>query len=149
MMVTTKPAVQSTRLLGPRSSYPRRKQRMFNKDLTQFMQSLSRILQSDRASEKRALLAGWRDLCVTSTKLSRCLCWICLLFVVIIVALPFFAARACHIIILCSQSKLKSCNNRELKQRRNLRRFLTNFWADRRYKKYDTWQYKYSSVKAY
>ena len=47
---------------------------MFNKDLTQLMQSLSRILQSDRASERRALLAGWRDLCVTSTKLSRCLC---------------------------------------------------------------------------
>ena len=48
---------------------------------------------------------------MTSSKSSRCLCGICLLFVVIIVALLFFVVHTCHIIILCSQSKLKSCNN--------------------------------------
>ena len=51
---------------------------------------------------------------MTSSKSSGCLCGICLLFVVIIVALLFFVVHACHIIILCSQSKLKSCNNETL-----------------------------------
>ena len=38
--------------------YPGNMQRIFNKDLTQFMQSLSRERQT-RASKRKALLAGW------------------------------------------------------------------------------------------
>ena len=38
--------------------YPGNMQRIFNKDLTRFMQSLSRERQN-RASKTKALLAGW------------------------------------------------------------------------------------------
>ena len=38
--------------------YPGNMQRIFNKDLTRFMQSLSRERQN-RASKRKALLAGW------------------------------------------------------------------------------------------
>ena len=40
--------------------YPGNMQRIFNKDLTRFMQSLSRERQN-RASKRKALLAGWSD----------------------------------------------------------------------------------------
>ena len=39
--------------------YPGNTQRIFNKDLTRFMQSLSREHQN-RASKRKALLAGWK-----------------------------------------------------------------------------------------
>ena len=40
--------------------YPGDMQRIFNKDLTRFMQSLSRERQN-RASKRKALPAGWID----------------------------------------------------------------------------------------
>ena len=52
----------SARLLGilglGSKLYPGNMQRMFNKDLTRFMQSLSSKHQN-RASKRKALLAGW------------------------------------------------------------------------------------------
>ena len=55
----------SARLLGilglGSKLYPGNMQRMLNKDLTRFMQSLSRELQN-RASKRKALLAGWTQI---------------------------------------------------------------------------------------
>ena len=57
-MVITKLTVSSAWLLGLGSKlYPSNKACMLNKDLTQFMQSLSREHQN-RASERETLLAG-------------------------------------------------------------------------------------------
>ena len=57
-MVITEPAVPSARLLGLGSRlYPSNMQRMLNKDLTQFKQSLSRVRQN-LESERKALLVG-------------------------------------------------------------------------------------------
>ena len=53
-MFITEPAVPSLGL----KLYPSNMQRMLNKELTRFMQSLSRIRQK-RASERKVLLAGW------------------------------------------------------------------------------------------
>ena len=56
-MVITEPAVASTRLLGLGSKlYPSNMPCMLNKDLSRFMQSLSRIRQN-RASGRKTLLA--------------------------------------------------------------------------------------------
>ena len=58
-LVPTEPAIQSTRLLGlGLKLYPSNRLRMLNKDLTRFMQSLSRVRQF-RASEKEVLLEGY------------------------------------------------------------------------------------------
>ena len=58
-MVITEPAVASTRLLGLGSKlYPSNMQRMLNRDLTQFMESFSRIRQN-QASQRKVQLAGW------------------------------------------------------------------------------------------
>ena len=47
LMVITESAVASTQLLGLSSKlYPSNMQRMLNKDLTRFMQSLSRMRQN-------------------------------------------------------------------------------------------------------
>ena len=57
-MVITEPAVPSARALGLGSRlYPSNMQRMLNKDLTQFKQSLSRVRQN-LESERKALLVG-------------------------------------------------------------------------------------------
>ena len=57
-MVITEPVVPSARLLGLGSRLcPSNMQRMLNKDLTQFKQSLSRVRQN-LESERKALLAG-------------------------------------------------------------------------------------------
>ena len=57
-IVITEPAVQSAWLLGMGSRlYPSNMQRVLNKDLTQFRQSLSRVRQN-LESERKALLAG-------------------------------------------------------------------------------------------
>jgi len=64
---------------------------MFNKDLTPFMQSLSRILQSDRASERKALLAGWRDVCDVIKVVTLSL-----------LNLPVVCSHNCRVVILCS-----------------------------------------------
>ena len=53
-MFITEPAVASLGL----KLYPSNMQRMLNKELTRFMQSLSRIRQK-WASERKVLLAGW------------------------------------------------------------------------------------------
>ena len=59
----TEPAVPSARLLGLGSRlYPSNMQRMFNKDLTPFKQSLSRVRQNQK-SERMALLAGLSTVC--------------------------------------------------------------------------------------
>ena len=56
-MVITEPAVPSERLLGlGLKQYPRNEQRMLNNDLTQFVQSLSRVRQN-RQMKERALKA--------------------------------------------------------------------------------------------
>ena len=58
-MVVTEPAVASVWLLGLGSKLsPSNMPRMLNKDLTRFVQSLSRVRQN-RASERKALLTGW------------------------------------------------------------------------------------------
>ena len=58
----TSKIVASARLLGilglSSKLYPGNMQRLLNKDLTRFMQSLSRERQN-RASKRKALLAGW------------------------------------------------------------------------------------------
>ena len=41
--------------------YPGNMQRIFNKDVTRFMQSLSRERQN-RASKRKVLLAGWAEI---------------------------------------------------------------------------------------
>ena len=57
-IIITEPAVQSAWLLGLGSRlYPSNMQRVLNKDLTQFRQSLSRVRQN-LESERKALLAG-------------------------------------------------------------------------------------------
>lgn len=57
-MVMTDPIVPHGRLLGLASKlYDSNMQRMLNKDLTQFKQSLSRVRQN-LESERKALLAG-------------------------------------------------------------------------------------------
>ena len=57
-IVITEPAVQSAWLLGLGSRlYPSNMQRVLNKDLTQFRQSLSRVRQN-LESERKVLLAG-------------------------------------------------------------------------------------------
>ena len=57
-IVITEPAVQSAWVLGMGSRlYPSNMQRVLNKDLTQFRQSLSRVRQN-LESERKALLAG-------------------------------------------------------------------------------------------
>ena len=57
-MVITVSVVASTWLLGLGSKlYPSNMQRMLNKDLTRFMQILSRVHQK-LASERKTLLAG-------------------------------------------------------------------------------------------
>ena len=56
-MVITEPTETSTRLLGLGSKlYPSNMPRMLNKDLFQFMQSLSPVRQY-RASKRKALMA--------------------------------------------------------------------------------------------
>ena len=51
-MVITEPAVPSARLLGlGLKQYPRNEQRMLNKDLTRFVQSLSRVRQNQQIKE--------------------------------------------------------------------------------------------------
>ena len=61
-MVITELTVASTRPLGLGSKlYPSNKACMLNKDLTQFMQSLSREHQN-RATERETLLAGYATL---------------------------------------------------------------------------------------
>ena len=51
-MVITEPAVTSARLLGlGLKQYPRNEQRMLNKDLTRFVQSLSRVRQNQQIKE--------------------------------------------------------------------------------------------------
>ena len=61
-MVITELTVASTRLLGLGSKLdPSNKACMLNKDLTQFMQSLSQEHQN-RASERETLLAGYATL---------------------------------------------------------------------------------------
>ena len=65
-MVIIEPAVPRKTKMAARSGilglgsrlYPGNMQRIFNKDLTRFMQSLSRECQN-RASKRKALLAGW------------------------------------------------------------------------------------------
>ena len=57
-MVITEPAVASTWLLRLGSKlYPSSMQRVLNKDLTQFIERLSRVGQN-QASQRKALLAG-------------------------------------------------------------------------------------------
>ena len=57
-MVITEPAVASTWLLGLGSKlYPSNMQRILKKDLTQFMESLSRVRQN-QATQREGLLAG-------------------------------------------------------------------------------------------
>ena len=52
-MVITEPAVPSARLLGlGLKQYPRNEQRMLNNDLTQFVQSLSRVRQNREMKER-------------------------------------------------------------------------------------------------
>ena len=52
-MVITKPSVASTRLLGlGLKLYPSKMLHMLNKDLTQFMQSLSWVLQNQATKHK-------------------------------------------------------------------------------------------------
>ena len=69
-MVIIEPAVPWKTKMAARSGilglgsrlYPGNMQRIFNKDLTRFMQSLSRERQN-RASKRKALLAGWKLHC--------------------------------------------------------------------------------------
>ena len=56
-MVIAELSVPGERLLWVGNYYPSNTQRMLNKDLTLFMQSLCRVHQN-RASERKALLAG-------------------------------------------------------------------------------------------
>ena len=51
--------------------YPGNMQRIFNKDLTRFMQSLSRERQN-QASKRKALLAGWSATCTPTECISQC-----------------------------------------------------------------------------